>query len=146
MFFGEDKGELSLNKAPHRFVRGGAKGALFDHRSRKLLFWQNDKIGMINLGGQTSGFDKTVSANWFFKGAKDIGQSFWVYDASHVLTRDRDKIFLLDLNVTNLSRLQPITLVKSLTSVYYSEAMGVLYYLEPKTGNLLNMQIIPLGH
>jgi PEGA domain len=146
MFFGEKKGELSLSKVPHRFVRGAVKGTLFNEHHRKLLFWQDNQIGMINLDSQVSGFDKTLSVNWFFKGAKEIKQGFWVYDTSHVLARDRDQVFLFDLNNANLARLVPIALVKSLTSVYYDEGTGVLYYLEPSSGNLLLMQIIPSKH
>jgi hypothetical protein len=145
MFFNEDKGEISLNKVPHRFVREGAGGALFDERSRKLLFWKNERIGMLNLGEKSFGFDKTLSVNWFLKGAKDIGQSFWVYDSSHVLLRDRDEVFLFSLSQANLSRLRALTAIKPLSSVHYSESTGVLYYLESSSGNLLALPIVPDG-
>jgi len=142
MMFRGQKGDLALSEVPYRFIESGVKGAAFHAPSRRLLFWQNEKFGMIDMGKEEFGFKEALRVMWLFQGGKELDQLFWVYDGSHVLCKDEDRVFLFEVNSRGLTRIFTVVMTESLTSIYYSEEAGMLYYLEPKTGNLLSTKII----
>jgi len=141
MFIGQS-GDLALNEVPYRFVESGVKGVVFHPPSRRLLFWQDEKIGMIDMSKEEFGFKEALTVTWLFQGARELNQLFWVYDGSHVLGKDQDQVFLFELNSKGLTRLFPVVTTKALTSIYYTDKAGMLYYLEPKTGNLVCTKIL----
>ncbi|MBN3040126.1 MAG: PEGA domain-containing protein [Candidatus Omnitrophica bacterium] len=145
LFLG-DRGDLSLNKAPHKFVEQGVKGFKFDRQLKRLLFWQDKSIGILDLGMRGSAFVKIPKVVWIFEGAQKIEQAYWANGGSHVLFRDDNGVFLFELKIVDTSRLnplQPVVKVKENSSIYYSDVSGTLFYLEPGSGNLINTKIIP---
>ncbi len=143
LFIG-DKGQLLLNKVPHRFVEEGVRGFTFHQETQRLLFWKDDAIGIIDVSGGSGGVEETLKVVWVFQGGEAIGQAFWVYDGSHVLFRDGSKVMLLELTRHSLRKLRPLVQVLEDSSVYYSEENGSLYYLNRINRQLLKMQIVPL--
>tara|TARA_B100000315_G_C14581017_1_gene590462 strand:+ start:1102 stop:2466 length:1365 start_codon:yes stop_codon:yes gene_type:complete len=143
LFLGLKKGSLSLNKAPYRFVEEGVKDFIFDYQLRRILLWQDDKVGIIDLGAERLGVSQTPKVIWVFKGANKIEQAFFVYQGSHIIIRDDNEVFLFELNYASLERLNPIVRVKEGSSILYSEETGLLYYLDPMTNKLISYPIIP---
>ncbi len=145
LFWGE-RGELFANRLPYRFVEAGVRGFEFDADHERLLLWQKDKIGVLDFSKQTGDedlFEQGPKLLWVFKKGRDIEQAFWVYEGSHILFRDQDGIFLLELETFGKPRVNQMFRVKTNSSILYSEVTGKLYFLEATQGHLCSADILP---
>ncbi|MBI1977574.1 MAG: PEGA domain-containing protein [Candidatus Omnitrophica bacterium] len=145
VFLGEN-GELLANRLPYRFVRDGVKGVSFDSKSKRLLIWKEDALGIIDFSKERTGkkvFEAGPRLIWAYKQGKEIEQAFWVYDGSHILFRDQHQIYLLELETYGKPHLNRILEVKPESSVSYSEETGMLYGLDPVSGNLSAVEVLP---
>lgn len=144
IFLGE-KGELLSNYRPHRIVERGVKGVAFHPQSKRVLLWLKDKIGIIDFGGkdiEKGGLEKGLKTFWFYTKGRDISQGFWVYQGSHVLMKDADRVFLFEFIKGEASSLYILNVQRG-SSVHYCENTGKLYYLEPNTGRLCSLEVVP---
>ena len=150
-FFGDTiiflgtNGELLANKLPYNFVTSGVKGIAFDKDNKRVLFHQNDRVGIIDFLRETTGsaaFEMGPKVSWVFTGGKDIRQVFWAYDASHVIFLDGNTVFLL--NTSPHGSLRPIDLfeVKKGSSIFYSDVTGYLYYIDGKSKEMVSTDIL----
>ena len=145
LFLGED-GELLANRLPYRFVEEGVRGFDFDASRERLLLWKSDAIGILDFSKEpmeSDLFERGPRLVWAFKKGRDIEQAFWVHEGSHLLFRDRENIYLLELETPGNPHLESLLRVKGTSSIAYSEATGRLYYLEPVKGRLCSIEIVP---
>ncbi|MDD3297216.1 MAG: PEGA domain-containing protein [Candidatus Omnitrophica bacterium] len=140
------RGQLLSNRLPHRFIDKGVLGTAYDEPSKRLLFWQKDRVGFIDFSAEkTTGanFEKGPSVSWIYEGGKNISQAFWVYGGAYALLKDNEDIILLELETGPKPYRHNIIKVKKKTAVYYSDDTGKLYYLEPERGKLYFIEIVP---
>ncbi len=145
LFTGES-GELLANRLPYKFVEKGTVGIEFDLPRERVLLWQKDKIGILDFSTEVTGavvFEQGPRLEWIFEGGKNVGEAFWVYEASHVLFRDENDVYLLELRQYGRPRMDRVLTVKGKTGIFYSEKTGLMYYLDPSSGNLTSAEIIP---
>lgn len=148
LFLGEE-GELLGNRLPYRFVDEGVLGLAFYPKLKRVLIWTEDALGVLDFSkqrvelGEKEIFESGPKLTWVFKKGEQIEQAFWVYEGSHILFRDKDKIFLLELETYGKPHLNFLTAVKHKSAIFYSEDLGKLYYLDSTTGNLTSMEILP---
>ncbi len=148
LFLGE-KGELLGNRLPYRFVEEGVLGLEFYPKLKRVLIWKKDALGVLDFSkqrgelGEKEVFESGPKLIWVFKKGEKIEQAFWVYEGSHILFRDGDKVFLLELETYGKPHLNFLVEVKHRSSIFYSEDLGKLYYLDNTTGNLTSMEILP---
>lgn len=146
--FLDDSGELVINRLPHRFsgLQKGVLGVSFDPKGNRLLLWKKDSLGILDFSAQKledTAFQKGVRLYWPYRQGRNISQAFWVFDYSHILFRDGDAVFLLEVLPHGVPELVGIVKVKKGSSIYYSEKSGTLYYLERSKGTLNSILIVP---
>ncbi|MBI3999941.1 MAG: PEGA domain-containing protein [Candidatus Omnitrophica bacterium] len=145
LFLGEN-GELLANRLPYRFVAKGVLGLEFHPKSKRVLVWKKDAIGIIDFSkerGEGNVFEAGPKVVWAFRQGEKIEQAFWVYEGSHILFRDKNKVFLLELETYGKPHLYELIEVKHKNSVFYSEEAGKLYYLDSTTGSLSSVEVLP---
>ncbi|HPS20109.1 MAG TPA: PEGA domain-containing protein [Candidatus Omnitrophota bacterium] len=147
ILFMPDDGSVILNRLPYRFFYENVEGYIFYPRTKRAVFWNKGKIGVMDFSAQVveedAPFQKGPKFRWVYTGGKDIRQCFWVYAGSHILFRDGNDVFLLDPETSARPRLVHVTFVKDGSSIQYLEDNGRLYYLDPAKGRLESMEIVP---
>ena len=146
LFLDED-GALLFNHLPHRLVDHGVKGFVFNEHKKHLLIWSNHQIGVIDFTKEKENilFEQGPPLGWSITNGHDIQQAFWVNEASQILYRDEDKIFLLEADSLGESLPVEIIGVRPGSAVEYSESLGTLFYLDKKTGYLSSIEILNRG-
>ena len=148
LFLGE-KGELLGNRLPYRFIEEGVLGLEFYPKLKRVLIWKKDALGILDFSKQRSElgekevFETGPKLIWVFKKGEKIEQAFWVYEGSHILFQDKNKVFLLELETYGKPHLNFLVEVKRKSSIFYSEESGKLYYIDSITGNPTSMEILP---
>lgn len=144
LFLGS-KGDLITTSPPYSISEGQTLGVNFHKRSQKLLFWSKNTIGVADFAEESvegSLFSDRVIVHTVYAKGKNILQCFWVYGGTHILFRDRDDVFLLELSPDGKHHIEFVVNVKNNSDVSYSDDTGKLYYLDPQ-GRLLSQKIIP---
>ncbi|MBI3317803.1 MAG: PEGA domain-containing protein [Candidatus Omnitrophica bacterium] len=145
LFLGE-RGELLANRLPHRFVEKGVRGFEFDPHQERLLLWQKGAIGILDFSRkepERGPFERGPKLLWVYRKGRDIRQAFWAHEGSHLLFRDNDRVFLLEVETRGKPRLAHLFRVKAGGPVVYWEAEGRLYYLEGSDNRLCSAEIVP---
>lgn len=145
IFFWGDKGELLSNHLPYRFVDSGLVGMEFDEGNERVLLWRKDKIGILDFSQEVTGnvpFEKGPRLTWIYSKGNNIEQVFWVNSASHVLFRDGNTVFLIEVETYYSPHITNLFEVKQDSSIFYFEKTGTVYYIESSKGDLVSAEII----
>ena len=145
LFLGE-KGEVLTAQPPYDLVERGVLGLEWDPQRERVLLWQKERLGILETARGVTKGDSAAPAprvQWVFTEGNAIQQAFWVYEGSHLLFRDGDRVFLLELEPYGASRLHELLQVQRNSAVLYSEESGTLYFLERAAGKLCSMEILP---
>lgn len=142
-----DKGQLFANLLPYRFIEAGLKGYQTDIEGKKIVFWQSDKFGVLDFSRAARKkeiFEPGPEMDWVFKEGEKIEQAYFAYDASHVLWRDEEEVWILPLKEEGRN---PQLLTRSFKDnpVFYSDETGRLYYLETSKGYFAALNVLPEG-
>jgi hypothetical protein len=141
------KGELFSNALPYRFVSDGMRGYQADPDGRKIVLWQEKRLGILDFEKperKKEFFERGPEIEWVFEKGRDIRQAYFVYEASQVLYLDEDQVFLSRIGESGVPP-EKLLKVRKGTLVFYAEKTGKLYYLEPSGGYLSSMEILPEG-
>ncbi len=130
LFIGR-RGRILSSEPPYLLADEGIVGVESDLQSRRVLFWSDDKLGVLDFSDEA---ENTI--RWLIDKGKKITQAFWVYEGSHVLFRDGNKVYLLELAAGMAPQLEECLEVKRGSSILYVEKPGKIYYLEKNTGKL----------
>jgi hypothetical protein len=145
LFLGPD-GQLVGNRLPYHYVRNGVLGFDFFNKDHKLLLWKKQELGVMTFPLNTwkeEVFEKGPKIEWIFRGGNKIRSAFWVYEGTHVLFQDEDRVFLLEPEISGERQIQELLRVKKDSSIYYLEKSGKLYYLDKGSQGLYSMTLIP---
>ncbi|MDD5538585.1 MAG: hypothetical protein PHF12_06445, partial [Candidatus Omnitrophica bacterium] len=74
---------------------------------------------------------------------RNIQQCLWIYEGSHILFRDANKVFLAELMPQGPPHIEFLVQVKNNTDIFYSEDTGTIYYLDAKIEGLQALNILP---
>ncbi len=146
VIFCPELGELFLNFGSYGLLEKKLEGVEFDPESKRLAAWQENKIGVLELlkvekEDLTGTYEPRLA--WIFNEGGSITQCFWVYKGSHLIFLDSDKVYLLGIEGELNPNLAPLFEVKRNSAIFYNAQNGRLYYLDPATGGLFCVQIIP---
>ena len=147
--FRSQRGEFFISYLSYVFADKGILGVEFDKGSKKLLFWKKDKIGVLDFSGvgQESGLlEKKPQMRWIYANAEDISACFWALRGSYLIFQDKAGVYLLEAQGDGEVLCTLITQAKKDASIWYAEDAGMLYYLEPRAGRLMSLEIIPKSH
>ena len=146
IFFRGERGELLANRLPYRFLQEGAVGYEFYPPRERSLVWRKEDVGILDFSKRArndDAFEKGPSLHWVYQRGKRIEQAFWVYEGSHILFRDENRVFLLEIETHGKPHLYSLLEVKRKTDAVYAEATGKLYYLDPESERLNSAEILP---
>lgn len=146
IIFAGERGELFANLLPYKFVEKSLIGYAFDSVTKRLVFWQKNKAGIIDFSKEKTGkdiFEKAPTQNLIVEDGSNIKQVFWVYKGSHIIFLDEDKVYLAQAQ--EKAGADPRYLLESgdRSQIFYSEESGKLYFLNKFSGNLCSVEIIP---
>ena len=127
IFFGR-QGEILSNKPFFRVGGERVNGAQFDAETQKMLVWRDDKLGVSDLS-----FGPATEIQWVAEKAGKISQAFWVHGGSHILFRDGNQVYLLELADGGMEPEECFQVQRG-SAIFYSEKTGKIYYLEKGTG------------
>ncbi len=136
----DEAGRLYGNRFPGPLLEKPAVGMSYFPDGKRLLVWQKDRIGILDFSAPGE-----PRLEWVFKQGRDIRQAFWVYDASYILFRDSEEVYLLETE--NLQNPGPEYLfkVQPRSSIDYAEESGRIFYLDATRGDLLSVELVPEG-
>ncbi len=144
LFWGE-RGGLLTNNAPYNLEGEGIKGVSVNLQFDRAVLFKNDRVGVLDLSAEEISGEaiKPVKIKWIYKNAKNIEQVFWAHEASHVLFRDGNKVFLAGAFEDSGFSLNSIFDVADGSSIVYSDKTGEAYCLFQSPGSLFASGIVP---
>lgn len=142
----DEAGSLLINQPPYELARDGVRGLAWDPIHRRAVIWQKSRLGIVEFSPASKEEDAEPlpRIQWVYQGGRDIEQAVWVYEGSHLLARDRDQLFLLELETYGKPHLEYLWDVKPNADVAYAEELGRVYYLDRLSHQLSTVQLIPL--
>jgi len=146
LLFESPGGKLVSNRLPYELSSSGITGVNYDESKKKAVVWKQDRIGVIDFRDRDSErpvFEHGPRISWVYRGGANIRQAFWVYDASHVLFRDGDSVFLLELETHAKPYLRELFKVRENTDIFYSEDTGKVYFVDPAAKGLAAFELLP---
>ena len=148
IFRGKEHG-LFTNIAPYTLSNDEVRGVELDEKNERVLVWNKHQLGILTFAKEETGNlmarikNRSASLIWVFKKGSDIAQADWIYEGSHILFLNDDLVSLLEPETYGKPHLNPVARVQKNSAVFYSEESGKLYYLEPETGYLSSIEILP---
>lgn len=141
-----DDGALVMNRPPYHVVDHGVKGLVWDPHHERVVVWQTDRLGVLDLSTDfikdlTEDIEPTV--HWIFTQGRYLEQAFWVAEGSHVLFRDQNHVYLLQLEPNGPASISPLLDIKRNSDIGYVDDSGTLYYLDHVTGRAAALQLLP---
>ncbi|MGD2279038.1 MAG: hypothetical protein PVH45_02945, partial [Candidatus Omnitrophota bacterium] len=109
--------------------------------------WKKDRIGVLDFSTektQNAEFEIGPRLTWVYTKGKNIEQAFWMFEASHILFRDGNDTFFIEIEGYGEFKINNILKVREKSSVFYSDDTGDMYYLDSSTGELLLVEIVPV--
>jgi hypothetical protein len=141
-----ERGEFFAWRPPHLLVEKGVVGFDWDPNRRRLVLWQKDRVGLIELPDAPLFEEEPIPVppvHWIPHQGHEIAQAAWVYEGSHVLVQDGDALFLLQLETYGTPSFTRLVEAKPRSAMVYGEETGAAYYLEPSTHRLARLQVLP---
>ena len=142
----DETGTLLVNKPPVlHLLEHGIAGFTYDENKRRLLLWTNEKIGILNFSKFSFDFTPMTEPmiSWLTLDGKSIQKAFWVNNGSQILYQDNNKLFLLESEDFDRPMKYEIITVKKDSRIFYSDEIGVVFYLEQGSGHLSLIEILP---
>jgi hypothetical protein len=134
LLFRGDKGDLMASVPPYYISKDDILGMDFNKQNGRLLYWTKDTIWV-------AGFDP-FKAEAVYKKGKHISQCFWAYNGTHIVFRDKNEVFLLELQPDGEHYIENIVRLNDDSACFYSEENDQLYYLDEQ-GDLMRLRIVP---
>jgi hypothetical protein len=144
VFYGR-KGGLVAGTQSGCLPLGAVRGFRVQADPAGVLLWQRGRLGLLRLeqAGPAGRKDPgRPSVEWIPVRQAGVEQAFLVLGGTHILYRNADRVYLLAGWQDRRGRIIPVTRVRPGTSVYYSEAAGKLFYLDPATGRVSGLEIV----
>lgn len=144
VFLHNTEGQLFVNQPPYELLTRGYRGLLPHPRGASALVWDQHRLGRY-------AYEETdrpraappLGVQWFHTSPRALDQVFWCHDASHVLVAGDGWVDLLAVSPDDTAPARTLIAYEPGTSVFYSERAGALYYLEPRTRHLMELQLLP---
>jgi len=139
------RGELFSSRSVQPLVERGVRGLDGLPKQDRVLFWTKDRLGMLEPEGtvEQERALHPLRVQWIFTQGHDLAQGFWVYEGSHCLVRDGDRVLLFALETYGQPHQDELLQVKAGSSIAYTESSGMLYYLDRETGQLRALELLP---
>jgi hypothetical protein len=143
--FRDRKGKLLSNRLPYEFVKRGVEGFAYERNGKRLMVWTDRRIGVLDFGEKTTEtiFEEAPALEWLAESHAGIGQGFWVNNGTHILYRDRNRIFIAESEEFPEPLSREIFRVRRNSSIVYRDELGQIFFLDPENGYLSSVQLLP---
>ncbi|MFO7810267.1 MAG: PEGA domain-containing protein, partial [Candidatus Delongbacteria bacterium] len=144
LLFHGDNGDLITTIPPYRISEGNVSGVNYNEKQSILSFWSKTSIWTAdhNVKAGDLLFKDRVLVNKVYDDGDNILQCFWVRNATHILFKDADNVYLLEIDPDKDPHKEFIVKVRPGTEISYFEKTGSLYYINSEK-KLMKMEIIP---
>jgi hypothetical protein len=145
MIFRGQNGELVISGLGKPMALERIKGYREHPEPSQLLLWQDRRLAVLHLGpGGASGRGAAAvpDLQWLPVSGINVEQAFFVLEGTHILFRDGARVLLLGPDREGERRKFPVADIRRGTSLYYSDRLGRLYFIDSLTGRLSSLQII----
>jgi len=146
ILFMSGNGQLLTNRPPYQITKKGLVDTQFQESRNLLLYWTRHKIGIADFFSEDNGrvlFDYAVSTRIIYDKGKDIEQCFWAGDKTHIVIKDGNRVYIIELEPQGAPHVYQVAEVMKNTKIYYSGETGYLYYLDNEKGVLKGIAVIP---
>lgn len=140
-----DEGQLTTNHLPRKIRDRGCRGIAFDGQQNRLLFWTKNEIGTVEFlrnAPDNDLFSNGSVIQRIFEEGRNIQQCLWIYEGSHILFRDANKVFLAELMPQGPPHIEFLVQIKNNTDIFFSKETGTIYYLDAKMEGLQALDIL----
>ena len=147
IFLGNE-GSLSANKLPYRFADSDVVDAKTDSSGEKVLVVSRKGIGILDFAAESTGaagFETGPSMTWVYSGGHDIEQASWVYKDSHVIFRDGETVYLVELDPYGNFPASEVLGIKNDSAFSYSETTGKIYFIGGQDNTVREAEIVPVS-
>lgn len=144
MLFLSDKGMLLASRAPFLLAAKDVRDFKYAVHAdeEKILFWTKREIRTVNFPKEGEEAEKNPPAVTLLSGEhKNIHQAFWAYEASHVIFRDNDELFLAEARLPEPYYVRSFMTVLDDAPVFYYDLTQDIYYLHPQTRYLTRRKV-----
>ncbi len=136
-----ESGELFVTRPPYRLADAGIEGVEPDVKRERVAFWRGEEVGVLDVvasgrHAERDDADTDMTVRWWPDAGESIEQLAWVYDGSHILLRQRDRVALMALVGPEQPEWRELLRVRRGSRVEYVEASGLVYYLDERLGRL----------
>lgn len=130
-----DNGELLMTRPPYLIAAKGVLGLRPNPKSKQLFFWDHNRIGMISfIPHDEKELTADMTLSWPVEKARRIEQVYLVNDGSHLLYRDGNTLFLVDLNPNLGFPAEELFKVKRNSDIRYADRSGRIFFMDEKNG------------
>ncbi len=153
LLFLSDEGELLSNRPPFHLVAKGVLGIekAAHSEEEKVLFWTRDKIGVLHFGEEREAFftgGDSPNISWvkkpkqagIYSGGHHIRQAGWIYDDSHILFADEDRLYLAETE-NEPFHVRPVAEIAKGSRFAYTEEDRSIYFIDPATRRLIKRKL-----
>ncbi|MBF0522583.1 MAG: PEGA domain-containing protein [Candidatus Omnitrophica bacterium] len=140
------KGQLVVNLPPYNLAKDGVVGLEFYKKIFTLLYWTKQSINLVDFSEQPenqSPVKKGVHQSIVYENGKNITDCFFVDEGMHIIFKDNDRLYLLEIEPAGPPHVEFLAEVKKDSSFFYAQETGAVYYLDSQTRHLNSIQVVP---
>lgn len=134
------RGELYSPRPPSLLIEDGIEGLAWDPHRERALVWQRHRVGMVTWSEPPT---RRPELRWLFEDGRNITQAAWVYEGSHILLHDADRVKLLELAGAERPVIHDLFGLADDSAMAYVEGAGRLFYIDPSDGALWAVEVLP---
>lgn len=128
-----------------RLVDRGVQGMAWAADRQRLLVWTREAVGVIDWSNAQLDDETSLppAVRWVLRDARGVSDAWWVYEDSHVLIHEGETLSLVEIDASGSRRRATVADAARKSRAAYLEETGTLYCLEPKTGALTAVTVLP---
>ena len=139
------EGEFFVNQPPYQLLTRGHRGTLLHPSDQLAVVWDDRRLGRYIYEEEKTPDPAAppLGVLWFYTSPRSVEQVFWCHETSHLLVAGEGQLDLVALEPAGGPSARPLLSFEPGTRVFYSERAGAVYYLEPGTRQLMELQLLP---
>lgn len=142
----DERGQVSLNRPDADVLATGIQGIAAHPTEPYAAVWNAQQVGVVDatawLGPAAAG-PVGPPVRWVFTRHRQVERVFWSPEGDYLLIQEGGALFLAQLWRTPYVTVDRLLEVKAGTQAAWPPGTGSLYYLDPGSGHLWSLELIP---
>jgi hypothetical protein len=141
----DERGRVVINRPAHPMLAVEILGMAAHPSEPVAVLWNHQQVGVVDatplLGSAES--PAPVRVRWLATGRRQVERVFWIAEGDHLVMQEGTTLSLLQLWRTPYVTIDRLLDLKLGTQAAWPEGSGALHYLDPATGHLMTLELIP---